>query len=71
MSYCGHCKTNDGPHFIPPSLGDPGFYMCMTPEQITAVFEKHDHDVVANYHPDSPRAKMAAARLARRKVENP
>lgn len=22
------CKYGDEPHFVPPCLGDPGFYMC-------------------------------------------
>ena len=28
---CSNCGE-DGPHFVPPSFGDPGFYMC-TPKE--------------------------------------
>ena len=34
MSFCPHCKTDEGPHFVPPCFGEPGFFLCGTPEDI-------------------------------------
>ena len=33
MSFCPKCKTYEGPHFAPPSCGEPGFYTCAAPEE--------------------------------------
>lgn len=29
-SVCSNCGDK-GPHFVPPSFGEPGFYMCTKP----------------------------------------
>ena len=55
MSYCDHCKTNDGPHFVPPSCGEPGFYYCATAQERFAVFKTYYEEVLANYVPGSPK----------------
>ena len=44
-----NCTYGDQPHFVPPSFGDIGFYMCQVPDDIVnhnrclAPFD-HDHD---------------------------
>ena len=32
---CPNCGE-DGPHFVGPSFGDPGFFLCDKPEKIEA-----------------------------------
>jgi hypothetical protein len=29
------CPYGDEPHFVPPSFGQEGFYMCMVPDDVT------------------------------------
>lgn len=37
---CSHCGK-EGPHMVPPSAGDPAFFICMTDDEITEVFTQH------------------------------
>ena len=53
MSYCPKCKTQNGPHFIPPSVGEPGFFSCDSAEETEEVFRKHHEMVLENYDPRS------------------
>lgn len=55
--------TMRGPHFVPPSFGDPGFYMCMTPEAIKALWLEHSREVLRSYAPGSERYEAAKAYL--------
>jgi len=41
------CTYGDEPHFVPPSVGDIGFYMCQVPKDIvnhTRCRAPFDHD---------------------------
>ena len=49
MSYCPNCKTNDGPHYVPPMTGDPGFFMCGTDEEIFEAQKKAYLNQYLNY----------------------
>ena len=49
MSYCPNCKTDNGPHYCPPSFGEPGFFMCGTPEQRFEEMKKSMIEQYVNY----------------------
>lgn len=42
-SGCPNCHK-EGPHFVPPSFGAPGFYLCQSDEEISEVFAKHKEE---------------------------
>ena len=63
MSHCPNCKTNDGPHFVPPCVGEPGFFVCDTPEKRHQEFRIYYESILTNYAPGSPKWKDATAWL--------
>ena len=40
LRICSHCG-GEGPHYVPPCLGDPGFYSCASPEEIAHITYEH------------------------------
>lgn len=51
------CKYGDKPHFVPPGLGDVGFFMCAPPSDIrnhTRCVPPYDHE--HSDHRELPRA---------------
>ena len=65
---CPHCGRNEA-NFAPPCFGDPGFYLCMTPDEVEGVFKRHDEEVLRDYHPSSPKYLTALARTEARIAE--
>lgn len=55
MSHCDNCHTNDGPHFVPPCVGEPGFFTCTTPEQRHADFRAYYTNNLTRYAEGSQR----------------
>ena len=43
---CPNCGKQV-PHMVPPSMGDPGFFICMTDIEINEVFTKHREEMAA------------------------
>jgi hypothetical protein len=55
MSFCPQCKTNEGPHYVPPSCNDPGFYLCMSEDALIEYLRKEYKERIVHYSPGSLR----------------
>lgn len=53
-----HCTYGDSPHYVPPSMGEPGFYLCDAkvidaPEHPAGPLCMNGHPLSLNPHPDA------------------
>jgi hypothetical protein len=75
MSVCPNCGK-EGPHYAPPGLGDPGFYICEPQDERSAALRKvrATEESVAFTSPETRalyEARLAEARAELAKLGEP